>query len=185
MSDRPDIDADVAFLRQRPADPWDMGQLLSSLIGGRDRRTVLSHFAAAALHAAVKGDIAELRSRGVPVVPLCTARGSTVEIVSTDRLRKVHFSHTLEKTQVDICYYRIDRGRDDLCLTLRMPVRGTTDYAQLPGQVRQRADEIRLFLIRGQLPDAPPEDDEHEQGSPLSAFKGHPACPHCGQRMPG
>lgn len=152
MSNRPDIDEDARRLRQRPVDQWNAAQFLAGLTATGDRGRVLAHLAAAALHSAVRGDIAELRSRGILALPICAGSGSTMTIESADRLRRVQWSHSLERQHIDIGYYHVNRSQQDLLLTTRLPAMQTADYSQLPSQVRKCADDIRAFVLHGELP---------------------------------
>ncbi len=150
-TDRPDLDADAKRLRERSFDVWDAYQMLAMLSEEGERAMVLSHFAAAALQAAVRGDIAGLRERGIKNVPVCLGLGASLEVNSSDRLRRVVCTHALENRFVEIAYFYVESGHPVARLTHRLPI-AATDYPALPGEVRRRADEIRAFLLHGDLP---------------------------------
>lgn len=156
MNHRPDIDEDVRRIRERPGvDGWNVLQMLAALNEGGDRRRVLAHFASAALHATIRGDIAALQARGVRAVPVCVGRDSTMLVEAPDRTRRVNWVHSLQRGSIDINFYYVDRRQETLCASLKLPINRSTDYAQLPAEVRKRADEIRAFLLHGERP----EDD--------------------------
>ncbi len=47
---------------------------------------------------------------------------------------------------------RLNRSHKTRCASVRIPIGGTDDYQQLPGQVQQCAAQVRAFLLHGERP---------------------------------
>lgn len=147
MTDRPDLDRDAERVHERQQDIW---ATIAACVEEGERRLVLGHFAAAFLHACIVGDLRGLKDRGLSV-PAHVGSGTTLRLWSTDKLRQVMCSHGLESGHVTITYFYVERGELSLRLTQELPTH-PTNYATLPDAARKRANEIRAFLLHGDLP---------------------------------